>query len=150
MIIDVDDLRKDLLNDSYGAAFGGGFGGAFREAIDIERASDEEVVKIAVKKGIGLSKYEVKYEVFGLDADDGRWDRDNYDPKLLAELLEQIADCYECSVEEITDEMFCDYVTPDEPDDTTQWANFTYYKSTGKSRYYYTNSMHEIIKETEV
>lgn len=60
MIIDVDDLRKDLLDDSYGAAFGGGFGGAFMEAVDIERASDEEVVKIAVKKGIDLSKYEVK------------------------------------------------------------------------------------------
>ena len=26
--IDVDKLRKDLINESYGAFFGGGFGGA--------------------------------------------------------------------------------------------------------------------------
>lgn len=59
MVIDVDDLRNDLLNDDYGAAFGGGFGGAFMEAMDIERASDEEVVRIALEKGIDLSNYEV-------------------------------------------------------------------------------------------
>lgn len=60
MIIDVDKLRRDMKNDDFGAFFGGGFGGAFMEAMDIERASDEEVVKIAEKKGIDLRRYEVK------------------------------------------------------------------------------------------
>ena len=40
MIIDVDELRSDLIKDSYGAAFGGGFGGALVQAFDIERATD--------------------------------------------------------------------------------------------------------------
>lgn len=60
MIIDVDSLRHDLENDSYGAFFGGAHGGALIEAIDISRASDEEVVRIALQKGIDLSRYEVK------------------------------------------------------------------------------------------
>ena len=55
--IDIDALREDLKNDSYGAFFGGGFGGALIEAIDIERASDMEIVEIARKKGINLYKY---------------------------------------------------------------------------------------------
>ena len=59
MVIDVDDLRNDLLNDSYGAAFGGGFGGALMESFDIERASDEEVVRIALEKGYNLGNYRV-------------------------------------------------------------------------------------------
>ena len=59
MIIDVDALRHDLENDSYGAFFGGGYGGALFEAIDIARASDEEVVRIAQQKGIDLSRYEI-------------------------------------------------------------------------------------------
>lgn len=60
MIIDVDDLRNDLLNDSYGAAFGGGFGGALMESFDIKRASDEEVVRIALNKGYDLENYRVE------------------------------------------------------------------------------------------
>lgn len=59
MIIDVDELRQDLLNESMGAFFGGGFGGAFIEGLDIRRASDEEVVEIALRKGVDLSRYEV-------------------------------------------------------------------------------------------
>lgn len=59
MIIDVDELRKDLVNDSYGAFFGGGFGGALIESFDLQNASDEEIVRIAQNKGIDLSKYEV-------------------------------------------------------------------------------------------
>lgn len=60
MIIDVDALRDDLTNDDYGAFFGGGFGGAMMEAMDIKRASDEDVVRIALERGIDLSDYEVK------------------------------------------------------------------------------------------
>ena len=59
MIIDVDELRQDLLNENMGAFFGGGFGGALVEGFDIHRASDEEVVEIALRKGIDLSRYEV-------------------------------------------------------------------------------------------
>ena len=60
MIIDVDKLKNDILSDSYGAAFGGGFGGALMEACDMESASDEEIVRIALDKGVDLNQYEVK------------------------------------------------------------------------------------------
>ena len=59
MIIDVDKLREDMRNEDLGAFFGGGFGGALIEAIDIERASDEELVDMALKQGIDLRRYEV-------------------------------------------------------------------------------------------
>ena len=48
MIIDVDKLREDMRNEDLAAFFGGGFGGALVEAIDIERASDEELVDMAL------------------------------------------------------------------------------------------------------
>ena len=57
MIIDVEELRKDLLDDSYSAFFGGGFGGALFESFDIEKATPDELVEIARRKGIDLSKY---------------------------------------------------------------------------------------------
>ena len=60
MIIDVDKLREDMLNESYGAFFCGGFGGALVESIDIERASDEELVEMAVRQGIDMRRYEVE------------------------------------------------------------------------------------------
>ena len=60
MIIDVDELREDMKQDCYGAFFGGGFGGALLEASDIESASPEELVRIAQRKGIDLSRYEIK------------------------------------------------------------------------------------------
>lgn len=59
MIIDVDKLRDDMLQEDLGAFFGGGFGGALMEAVDVERASDEELVEMAQRQGIDLSKYEV-------------------------------------------------------------------------------------------
>lgn len=59
MIIDIDELRKDLINDSYGAFFGGGFGGALIESFDLQNASDEEIIRIAQNKGVDLSNYEV-------------------------------------------------------------------------------------------
>ena len=60
MIIDIEKLRKEMKNDAMGAFFGGGFGGAMIEAFDIESASDEEIVRIAQKKGIDFRKYEIK------------------------------------------------------------------------------------------
>lgn len=59
MKIDRDKLRNDLQNDSYGAFFGGGFGGAILEAEDIGRASDHELINIALRKGVDLQKYMV-------------------------------------------------------------------------------------------
>ena len=58
MVIDIDKLKEDLLNESYGAAFGGGFGGALMEAVNLQKASAEELVRIAQNKGVDLSKYE--------------------------------------------------------------------------------------------
>lgn len=60
MIIDVDELREDMKQDCYGAFFGGGFGTALIESSDIESASPEELVEIAQRKGIDLSKYEIE------------------------------------------------------------------------------------------
>jgi hypothetical protein len=58
MMIDTEQLRQDLMDESYGAFFGGGFGGALVESFDIQKASDEELIRIAQRKGIDLSKYE--------------------------------------------------------------------------------------------
>ena len=55
--IDVERLREDLENESLGAFWGGGFGGALVEAGDIRRASDDEILKIALRKGVNLEKY---------------------------------------------------------------------------------------------
>ena len=57
LYIDIEQLRKDLMDDSYGALFGGGFGGALFESFDIEKATPDELVEIARRKGIDLSKY---------------------------------------------------------------------------------------------
>lgn len=55
--IDIDALRDDLFQDCYGGYFAGGFGGALIEATDIEKASPQELIKIAENKGIDLTKY---------------------------------------------------------------------------------------------
>lgn len=57
MTIDIDKLREDLKQESYGAFFGGGFGGALFESFDIDKASPQELVRIAQDKGIDLAKY---------------------------------------------------------------------------------------------
>ena len=58
--IDVEKLRKDMREDCLGAFFGGRFGGALIEAGDIDRASDEELVEMAQRKGINLRDYQVQ------------------------------------------------------------------------------------------
>lgn len=60
MVIDVDKLWEDMRSECLGAAFGGGFGGALVEAYDVEKASPEELVEMAVRLGMDLSKYEVE------------------------------------------------------------------------------------------
>lgn len=58
MLIDVEELRKDLKQECYGAFFGGGFGGALMESFDIDRASPEELIAIAQSNGVDLGDYE--------------------------------------------------------------------------------------------
>ena len=59
MKIDIEKLRQDMKEDCYGAYFGGGFGGALVEAFDVEKASPEELIKMAQRnRGIDLSDYE--------------------------------------------------------------------------------------------
>ena len=54
---DTDELRKNMEDDAMGAAFGGGFGGAFFDAMNIERASDDELIQMAEERGIDLDRY---------------------------------------------------------------------------------------------
>ncbi len=54
--IDVDRLRGDL-EDYYGTAMTGGFPMAVMDLSNLDRASDAEVVEIARKEGVDLSKY---------------------------------------------------------------------------------------------
>ena len=57
---DIEQLSEDLKQEALGAFFGGGFGGALIEASDIDRASDQELVDMAERWGIDLSKYQVE------------------------------------------------------------------------------------------
>ncbi len=38
--------------------FGGGFDGALVESFDLERASPEELIELALEKGLDLSRYQ--------------------------------------------------------------------------------------------
>ena len=58
MKIDIERLRKDLVNDSYGSFFVGGFGGAIVEAQDIERMKPDKLVSLAIERGFDLGKYQ--------------------------------------------------------------------------------------------
>lgn len=55
--IDIERLREDLQSEYFGAYFGSGFGGALMEAIDIDRATPEELVQIAQDRGVDLQNY---------------------------------------------------------------------------------------------
>lgn len=59
MIIDVDKLRKDMLDNCYGAFLVADLGGALVESIEIEKATPEELIEMAQRQGIDLSRYEV-------------------------------------------------------------------------------------------
>ena len=56
-IYDLHAIRKALLDELHAAYFGGGFGAAMVEFEDVKRASDDELLKIAKKKGINIEKY---------------------------------------------------------------------------------------------
>ena len=57
--IDYDRLRRDLADECLAAYFGGGIGPALFESLDIEEASEEELVKIAGQYGFILEKYKL-------------------------------------------------------------------------------------------
>ena len=59
MIIDIDKLRKDMLDNCYALFFSADTVAALAETPDIERASAEELIEMAQKQGIDLRKYEI-------------------------------------------------------------------------------------------
>ncbi len=56
--IDIESLRRDLM-DYYGTAMFGVSGFAVMDLVNTERASDREIIEIALKNGIDLDKYVV-------------------------------------------------------------------------------------------
>ena len=56
-MIDYDKLKNELTQDALGAFYGGGFGGALIESFDIDNADEDELIDIALQKGIDLDRY---------------------------------------------------------------------------------------------
>ncbi|MDF2942587.1 MAG: hypothetical protein K0S01_1445 [Herbinix sp.] len=54
--IDTKKLRLDLMN-FYGTALFAGFDGALEDLLELDKESEEELIKRAIKKGIDLQKY---------------------------------------------------------------------------------------------
>lgn len=52
-----EKLRKDLKEECLAAMFAGGFGMAIVDLTDIERASNEQLLKYANKFGLNFDKY---------------------------------------------------------------------------------------------
>ncbi len=54
---DYNRLRKDLENEyaAQSATFSGGFG--FCQMLDVQKASNEELLKMAKREGLNLNKY---------------------------------------------------------------------------------------------
>lgn len=59
MTIDIDKLRDDMRDNCIAAYFVCGFGGALFETFDIDRATPEELIKMAQNRGIDLRRYQV-------------------------------------------------------------------------------------------
>ena len=58
MNIDIEKLRNDLI-DYFGTAMASGFGMAVMDLSRVERASDEELINIALDCGFDLNDYVV-------------------------------------------------------------------------------------------
>ena len=56
---DLDSLRDDMIEECSGAFFVSGFGGAAMEAEEIRDASDEELIRMAERNGVHLSRYKI-------------------------------------------------------------------------------------------
>ena len=59
MTVDVEALRSYLL-DLCGTAAFAGFGAAVVDVVDVERASGEELLEIALRLGVDPSEFEVR------------------------------------------------------------------------------------------
>ena len=59
MVIDVDRLRQDMLDNCYAMCFAADIAAALAEIPEIEQASDEELIEMALQQGIDVSRYEV-------------------------------------------------------------------------------------------
>jgi hypothetical protein len=81
-----------------------------------------------------------KSECIGMDGDDGSSDLDNYSEEALAYINSQIADAYNCNENEITPQMFSEFVKI-EPDTITAEGSYNYNKTNRISTYFYTNRM---------
>lgn len=57
MKINVEKLRKDILDECAGAYFARGFGMALIESFDIERVTPEQLIEIARQKGLNIENY---------------------------------------------------------------------------------------------
>lgn len=57
--IDIDALKREMQSNLYGAYFGVGFGGVVVSAFDLERATPEKLVEVAIEQGIDILKYQV-------------------------------------------------------------------------------------------
>ena len=101
MVIDVDKLREDMRSECLGAAFGGGFGGALVEAYDVEKASPEELVEMAVRLGMDLSKYEVESTDRPLKKITDVLDDEAWFPAEIIQAASKLATFYLCSLAEI-------------------------------------------------
>ena len=55
--LDLEQLKRDMLNDCRGAYFGGVFGGAMYASFEIERAEGQELVDLAERMGYDLTPY---------------------------------------------------------------------------------------------
>ena len=58
MRVDIEEIRRDLIENSHGAFYNGGFGGAMVEAQDIKRMSPDEIISLAKEQGLNLEKYQ--------------------------------------------------------------------------------------------
>ena len=58
--LDLERLKRDMLNDCYGAFFGGGFGGAMYSSFEIERAEGQQLVNMAERMGYDLTPYVIE------------------------------------------------------------------------------------------
>lgn len=57
--IDYNRLRSDLINFFESAYFAGGFGAALMDLEDVKRASDDELIEIAIRNGFNIDKYKI-------------------------------------------------------------------------------------------
>ncbi len=58
MTIDIEKLREKLKQELQGAFFAGGFGAALMESMDLDRASAEDLIRLAREMGVDLRKFQ--------------------------------------------------------------------------------------------